>query len=118
MLSYYGNGVMFVSGLIEVALTLWEDNLWSACSDLMGINGRVRGAAKIEWINRCGKYASKYFDGDIKKLTYCMKDIYNYKLWTELQREYQDVDYTKLFEAEDNTKLEQELACANGRCEV
>lgn len=118
MLSHYGNGVMFVSGLIEVALTLWEDNLWNACTDLLGINGRIRGAAKIEWINRCYKYASKYFDGDVKKLTYCMKDIYNYKLWTELQREYQDVDYTQLYEAEDNTKLEQELACANGRCDV
>lgn len=117
MLSYYGEGVMFVSGLIETALTLWEDNLWEACSDLLG-SKRVKGTAKIEWVKRCNKYASNYFEGDIKKLTYAMKDVYNYKLWTELKREYAEVDYTELSEETDNTKLEQEIACAGGACLV
>ena len=118
MLSYYGEGVMFVSGLIETALVLWEDNLWQACSDLLGVGNKIKGSSKIDWLKRCSKYAVNYFDGDIKKLTYAMKDVYNYKLWTELQREYVDVDYTLLIENEDNTKLQQELACAGGACEV
>lgn len=118
MLSYYGEGVMFVSGLIETALVLWEDNLWQACSDLLGMGNKIKGSSKIEWVKRCSKYAANYFDGDVKKLTYAMKDVYNYKLWTELQREYKDVDYTLLTENEDNTKLEQELACAGGACEI
>ena len=117
MLSYYGEGVMFVSGLIETALLLWEDNLWDACSALLG-SGRLKGHAKKEWAQRCAKYAINYFDGDVKKLTYAIKDVYNYKLWTELQREYKEVDYTNLFEETDNTKLQEELACSNGRCEI
>ncbi len=118
MLSHYGEGVMFVSGLIEIALTLWEDDLWAACSDLLGTGGKVRGTAKTDWIKRCYKYASKFFNGDVKQLTYAMKDVYNYKLWTELRREYQNVDYTELTETEDNTKLQQELACSNGSCDI
>ncbi len=47
-----------------------------------------------------------------------MKDVYNYKLWTELNREYQDVDYISVIEKEDNTKLQQEIACAGGTCEI
>jgi len=118
MLSYYGEGVMFVSGLIETALVLWEDNLWGACSDLLGTGNKIKGSSKIDWVKRCSKYAVNYFDGDIKKLTYAMKDVYNYKLWTELQREYKDVDYTLLIENEDNTKLQEELSCAGGACET
>lgn len=117
MLSYYGEGVMFVSGLIETALLLWEDNLWDACSALLGM-GKMKGHAKKEWAQRCSKYAVNYFDGDVKKLTYAMKDVYNYKLWTELQREYKEVDYTNLFEETDNTKLQEELACAGGACQI
>jgi len=134
MLSHYGEGVMFVSGLIEGALNSWDNNLWSACSDALRYlaalkltpeitidlqsNEQIKLSQKqVEWIVRCDKYAFKYFEGDLKKLTYCMKDVYNYKLWTELQREYQHVDYTNLVESEDNTELEQALACAGGKCE-
>ena len=118
MVSHHGDGVMFVSGLIEVALTLWEDNLWAACDTLLNLGGPVKGSSKREWVKRCHKFAKKYFEDDIKKLTYCMKDVYNYKLWTELNREYQDVDYISVIEKEDNTKLQQEIACAGGTCEI
>ncbi len=134
MLSHYGEGVMFVSGLIEGALNSWDNNLWSACSDALRYLAAIKltpeitidlqsreeiklSQKQVEWIVRCDKYAFKYFEGDLKKLTYCMKDVYNYKLWTELQREYQHVDYTNLVESEDNTELEQALACAGGKCE-
>lgn len=56
--------------------------------------------------------------GDIKKLTYCMKDVYNYKYWVDLNREYKDVDYETLIEEEDNTNLQGEMACAGGQCEL
>ena len=135
MLSHYGEGVMFVSGLIEGALNSWDNNLWSACSDALRYSAALKltpemtvdlqsreeiklSQKQVEWILRCAKYASKYFEDDLKKLTYCMKDVYNYKLWTELKREYQDVDYTDLIESEDNTELEQSLACSGGACEI
>ena len=116
--AYYGDGAVFVSGLIEVALDLWEDNLWAACDALLGIGSRAKGASKRDWIARCKKFARKYMDGDVKKLTYCMKDVYNWKEWVDLKREYNKVDYTEIIEEEDNVDPEQEWACSGGVCEL
>ena len=114
----YGDGSLWVSGLIEVALNLWEDNLWAACDALIGRGKRPKGGSKRHWISRCEKFANKYFDNDVKKLTYCMKDVYNWKEWVDLNREYNDVDYTKVIEEVDNVKPEQEWACSGGACEL
>jgi ribonucleoside-diphosphate reductase alpha chain len=118
MVSHYGDGAMFASGLIEVALDLWEDNLWAACDSLLGVGQTVKGGAKKEWIARCKKFAGKYLDGNVKKLTYCMKDVYNWKEWVDLKRLYRPVDYTKVVEEEDNVKPEQEISCAGGACDI
>jgi ribonucleoside-diphosphate reductase alpha chain len=116
--SHYGDASLFVSGLIEVALDLWEDNLWAACDVLLGLGKRPKGATKKSWVARCKKFAGKYFDGDIRQLTYCMKDVYNWKEWVDLNREYKAVDYTNVVEEEDNVKPEQEWACSGGACEI
>ena len=118
MVSHYGDGAMFVSGLIEVALNLWEDNLWAACDGLLGVGTRIKGNGKREWVERCKKFAKKYMDGDIKRLTYCMKDVYNWKEWVDMKREYTAVEYTDCIEEHDNTTPEQEIACAGGACEI
>lgn len=115
---YYGDGAMFVSGLIDKALELWEDNLWQACDDLLGTGKQIRGDAKRKWKDRCDRYAENYFDGDTKKLTYAMKDVYNYKLWTELKRDYKEVSYIDVVETEDNTTKKSEVACSGGSCEI
>lgn len=118
MVHHYKDGIMFVSGLIEVALKLWEDNLWKACDCALGIGEKVKGTAKKDWVSRCEKFANKYFEGSLRKLTYAMKDVYNYKLWTELNLEYKDVDFSQLIEIEDETKVSQDLACSGGTCEL
>jgi ribonucleoside-triphosphate reductase len=115
---HYGDAALFVSGLIEVALNLWEDNLWAACDSILGVGAKVKGNGKKEWADRCVKFANKYFEGDLKNLTYCMKDVYNWKEWVDLNREYNPVDYTEVTEEENNVKPEQEWACAGGKCEV
>ena len=118
MVHHYKDGIMFVSGLIEVALELWEDNLWNACDCALGIGEKVKGTAKKDWVSRCEKFASKYFEGNLRKLTYAMKDVYNYKLWTELNLEYKDVDFSQLIEIDDDTKVSQDLSCSGGACEL
>lgn len=117
MVSHYGDCAMFVSGLIEEAMQLFEDNLWQACDVLNG-NIQPHGSAKTTWVERCKRFASKYNGGDIKKLSYCMKDVYNYKAWLDLQRTFKDVDYTQLIETEDNTKIQETVSCAGGACEI
>ena len=116
--AHYGDASLFVSGLIEVALDLWEDNLWAACDALLGVGKSARGGAKRNWIERCKRFAKKYMDEDVKKLTYCMKDVYNWKEWVDLKREYKEVDFTEVTEEEDNVQPEQEWACSGGVCEL
>ena len=116
--NHYGDASLFVSGLIEVALTLYNDNLWAACDSILGHGEKVKGAAKKEFKARCEKFAAKYFDGDLRKLTYCMKDVFNWKEWVDMNREYKDVDFTEVIEETNNVQPEQELACAGGACEV
>mgnify|MGYP003131396959 FL=1 len=115
---HYGDASLFVSGLIEVALNLWEDNLWSACDSLLGVGAKIKGNGKKEWADRCKKFADRYFEGDLRKLTYCMKDVYNWKEWVDLNREFTKVDYTEVIEEENNVKPEQEWACAGGKCDI
>jgi len=116
--AHYGDASLFVSGLIEVALTLWEDNLWAACDSLLGVGEKIKGNGKKAWSDRCKKFAGRYFEGDLRKLTYCMKDVYNWKEWVDMNREYTDVDFTNVIEETNNVQPEQELACAGGKCEI
>ena len=109
---------MFVSGLIEIALNLWEDNLWAACETLLGLGTKVKGNGKKDWVDRCIRFANKYMDGDIKKLSYCMKDVYNWKDWLDIKRQYKEVAYENCIEEHDNTHFEAESACAGGTCEI
>jgi len=51
-------------------------------------------------------------------LTYCMKDVYNWKEWVDMNREYKDVDFTNVIEETNNVVPEQEIACAGGKCEI
>jgi len=116
--AHYGDGAVLISGLIEVALDLWEDNLWAATDALLGMGKATRGEAKRNWIKRCNRFAGKYMDSDVKKLSYCMKDVYNWKEWIDLQREYKKVDYMEVIEEKDNVEPEQEWACSGGVCEL
>lgn len=118
MVSMYGDASMFVSGLIDKALELYEDNLWKACDALLIEELKPKGNSKKEWYDRCYKYAERYMNGEIKKLTYCMKDVYTWKLWLDLNRNYKKVDYTLLVEKENNVVPESEVACAGGSCEI
>jgi len=117
-IQHYGDAAVFVSGLIEVGLSLYEDNLWAACDSLLGVGQKIKGSEKKEYRDRCQRFADRYMNGDLKLLTYCMKDVYNWKDWLDMNREYKEVDYTQVIEEENNVKAEQEWACSGGSCEI
>lgn len=142
LVQMYGNCSVMASGLIVDGLHAFENNLWKACDAVLGFgepiekpehpngsdvinleqtrNHEVKLKAyeqKIDWVRRAKQFAERYLDGNIRLMTYCLKDVNNWKYWCDLQREYKDVDYTKMIEEEDNTKLEQTVACAGGACE-
>jgi ribonucleoside-triphosphate reductase (thioredoxin) len=73
---------------------------------------------KRDWVRRAKQFAKRYFDNDMRKMTYCLKDVNNIKLWLDLNREYVEVDYTQLEELTDETKIQETVACGGGACEL
>ncbi|MGH7175066.1 MAG: hypothetical protein ACREGR_01760, partial [Minisyncoccia bacterium] len=74
---------------------------------------------RIDWVRRAYQFADRYFQGDLKKMTYCLKDVDNWHQWVALRRQDVPVDYSEMTEDEDGTTLQQEWACSGqGGCEV
>lgn len=133
----HGDAQPFASGIIELALQAFDGNLWEACDVLLGIKHlkqiptfqsiedvafmreqHEKRAIQLAFITRARRFADKYFDSDYRKMTYCLKDVYSWKTWVDLNRTYKNVDYTTLIEDQDNTNHQEELACAGGACEI
>lgn len=113
----YGDAALWCSGLIELALNTFNNNLWAAC-DYVSMNQAKENDSKekLLFTTKMKNFAGKYFDGDIKRLTYCMKDVYNWKIYCDLFNSFKKVDYTQLSETEDNTTGIEEISCAGGAC--
>lgn len=113
----YGDAALWCSGLIELGLNAFNNNLWAAC-DYVSMNQAKDGddENKLKFTTKMKNFAGKYFNGDIKRLTYCMKDVYNWKIYCDLFNSFSRVDYTQLSEAEDNTVGIEEISCAGGAC--
>jgi ribonucleoside-triphosphate reductase len=113
----YGDAALWCSGLIELALNAFDNNLWAAC-DYVTLNqaNKDHNENKLIFVTKMKNFAGKYFDGDVKRLTYCMKDVYNWKIYCDLFNSFKKVDYTQLSETEDNTAGIEEISCAGGAC--
>jgi ribonucleoside-diphosphate reductase alpha chain len=113
----YGDAALWCSGLIELGLNAFNNNLWAAC-DYVSMNQAKENdeESKLRFVTKMKNFAGKYFEGDIKRLTYCMKDVYNWKIYCDLFDGFKKVDYTQLAETEDNTAGIEEISCAGGAC--
>ena len=115
----HGDGSVMASGLVVDGLHAFNNNLWAACDCSLGRGEPIENLNdnQKDWVRRAHQFATRYFGEDVRKMTYCLKDVANWKYWCDLNREYKDIDYTEMIEEEDNTKLSQEAACAGGQCE-
>ena len=113
----YGDAGLWCSGLIELGLNAFENNLWAAC-DYMTLHQESDKDTedKKMFAIKMKRFSKKYFDDDLKRVTYCMKDVYNWKRYTDLYNSFNKVDYTQLLETEDNTTGIEEISCAGGAC--
>ena len=120
ILREYGPGSFFASGIIESALIAFEGNLWAASDAVLGTGECLLevNLLKRSWANAAIKFAESHFEGDVRKMTYCLKDIYNLKLWEKLSKEYQDIDWTSLSEETNDVEFTQDAACSGGSCEL
>jgi ribonucleoside-triphosphate reductase len=141
LVEMYGDASVFASGLVVRALRAFDDNLYAACDTALGYGENIeetmaklvsegikdleeieRQAAKqvqkSKWVEQITKFAKNYFDGDIRKATYCLKDVDAWKTWVDLEREYKTVPWDDFYEETDNTKVSETVACAGGACEI
>lgn len=124
IIDQYGVASMFASGLIVDGLQCFG-NLWKACDCLAGI-GEVLTVdnsddlLKRDWVRRANKFAKNYFNGDTKKMTYCLKDVYNLHKWTKIVNSITPIDFSKELSKVTYTEVDSlaGAACAGGACEV
>lgn len=145
----YGDASVFASGVVVDALKAFDNNLWVACDyalDCMGLDEcgeepqypNVRNykalaeyfsmkesyeqlRLKHDWIRRAKQFAKRYFNGDVRRMTYCLKDVYNWKHWCDLRREYKEIDWGNVIEENpfyENIDTTGAQACAGGKCDI
>lgn len=89
IISTYGTGALFASGLIVDGLKVFNNNLWNACSTANGYGEELTNDDqdtfyKKDWIRRYEKFADNYFAGDKKSAEYCLKDVYLLHKWEKI----------------------------------
>jgi ribonucleoside-triphosphate reductase len=121
----YGDAAVFASGLIVDGLHVF-DNLWQATDYAEGkktlpVNLGFSVAPQQDWLRRAKQFAVRYFDGDVKEMSYCLKMVNNWKRWVDLKRTWVDIDWDTIVEEEPyyvDVSTTGAVACAGGVCEL
>ena len=97
IVNIYGTGAVFASGLIVDGEKVF-DNLWLACSTARGLGESLnieeeQTSLKRDWVRRFEKYAANYFDGNLIKAEYCLKDVFNLHKWCKIQQTFNEIDW-------------------------
>lgn len=103
--------------LLVTALDLFDNDVFKACNHVSPayMNG---DHLKNRFVESAMGFASVFFDGDVRRVTYLLKDLDNLRKWDYLTKMYRDVDYNELVEEDDTTAPQQEVACGNGACSL
>ena len=126
ILATYGEGIMMASGLIVDALHCFNDNLWIACDTVKGKglnlsdDSTSNAALKKDWVRRAKKYAENYFEGDLDKMTYGLKDCYNLHKWLTIVRDLKPINFATDISKKEFVDVDTlgSQACSGGACEI
>lgn len=124
LLDKYGTAVMFASGLIVDGLSAYGNNLWLACDTIMGrglvLSEDSSDLLKRDWLRRAEKFADNYFEGNILKLTHCLKDVFNLHKWTTITNNLKDIDFSSALSSPKFVDVDTlaSQGCAGGACEI
>lgn len=146
----YGDASVFASGLIVDGLAAFDSNLWRACDTVLGFGEDLSNSIekveyptkktnkeladyflsreiydawfiKTDWVRRVKQFSERYFEGDVKRATYCLKHVSLWKTWCDLKREYVEIDWTQAQETVEthvNADTLGAQACSGGQCEL
>ena len=121
----YGKGSLFVSGLIVDGLHYFNDNLWIACDVVKNKSIALTGTReqvllKKYWIRRVKQFAKNFFDGNIDKAIYCIKDVHLLHKWEVINRQFTPVDFGEILNRPTYKDVSDfaAQACSGGACEI
>jgi ribonucleoside-diphosphate reductase alpha chain len=120
----HGEGSLFASGLIVEALRAYNENLWLACDTLMGkglkLSDESEDLLKRDWIRRGIKFSENYFDGNLEKMTNCLKDNYNLHKWKIIERNTVPIEFST--QLSEQTYIDADTlssqGCSGGTCSL
>lgn len=122
IVEHYGDGSLMASGIIVRALNHFGNDLWKACNTLLFTpDAESNTEEQKNWIRQARQFATRYFAGDIKLMTYCLKDVHNWKLWCDIKREHVEIKWDEHAEYVEDIVSADTLAaqgCAGGKCEI
>lgn len=136
LVAKYGDGAIFMAGLIVDGLHYFENDLWSALdyvNQAYAGDGSLRlGSKPIEtgtrdmkllkhdWARRVIKFSTNFFQGDLKKTIYCMKDVHLWHKWKVIERSFKLVDFGSILNSPKYKDVDQfgAVACSGGACEI
>lgn len=124
LVDMYGRASIVASGLVVDGLHAFNGNLWAACACAQGsglkLDETSASLLKRDWVRRYNKFADKFFNGNVHKTGYCLKDVYNFHRWESIVADLKPVDFSEELGPKSyvdvNTLGAQ--ACSNGVCEV
>jgi hypothetical protein len=75
---------------------------------------------KKDWVRRFKQFATRYVDSDLRKCSHLLKHVSLWKLWLDLKREYQEVDWSLFMEEDFKFDMNTLAAasCSAGGCEL
>ena len=125
LIEKYGKASIFASGLVVDGLHYFNNDLWTACDSVnnrdIPLNGtREQVMLRKYWISRAKKFAKNFFNGDLQKTIYCLKDIYLFHKWEIINRSFEPVDFGKILNKPSFTDVSSTsaVACSGGSCEI
>ncbi len=101
LISTFGEGCLFASGLIVDALHCFDGDLWDACQAITDKNYELRGdryavLLKKDIVKRMKKFAKNYFRGNINKMIDCIKNVHIYHKYKTVTRDFKPIDFTNI----------------------
>lgn len=121
----YKHGILFASGLVVDGLHYYNNNLWQACATVTDKTIPLSGTKedvllKKYWLSRVKKFSNNFFNGDLQKTIYCLKDIHLYHKWVLINRQFYDVNFSKILNKPKYSDVNKfaAMSCSGGACEI
>lgn len=121
----YGDGAIFMAGLIVDGLHYFDNDLWTATThvlnkDMEFTGDRTQVLLKKDFVRRAKKMAKNYFKNDLNELVYCMKDVHLWHKWNKINKGFKLIDFTEILTKPDYVDVDTlgAIACAGGQCEI